>query len=79
MHTIAKTAYLPAARTHRSLGLRFLAWLVALDAGYRNAHRLAAASDERREDMGISRTEAEAEFEKRLGTVTYRRPVGPGW
>ena len=79
MQTIADTAYLPASRTTRSAGLRLLDWLVKLDAGYRNAHRLASASDERLTDMGISRTEAEAEFERRPGTVDYRRPFGSRW
>lgn len=79
MQTIANTAYVPATRPARPARLRFLDWLVALDAGYRNAHRLASASDERLADMGISRTEAEAEFERRLGTVDYRRPLGSRW
>jgi uncharacterized protein YjiS (DUF1127 family) len=45
-------------RATRPLWLQLLDGLVALDAGYRNARRLAAASDERLADMGISRIEA---------------------
>jgi uncharacterized protein YjiS (DUF1127 family) len=79
MQTIARTTYLPAARTKGALLPRFLAWLVALDAGYRNAHRLADASEEHLLDVGISRSDAEAEFARRLGSVDYRRPVGVYW
>jgi uncharacterized protein YjiS (DUF1127 family) len=80
MHTLTNTAYAATGRrASRSIGLRFLDWLVALDAGYRNAHKLASAADERLADMGISRDEAEAEFERRLGAVEYRRPMGSRW
>ena len=80
MQTLAKTAFVATGRrTARPLGLRLLDWLVLLDAGYRNAHRLASASDERLADMGITRREAEAEFEGRFGTLDIRRPVGSRW
>ena len=79
MQTIARTTYVAAAGTRGSIGLRFINWLVALDAGYRNAHKLAAASEERLSDMGISQSEAEAKFVRRLGAVDYRIPVGSLW
>jgi uncharacterized protein YjiS (DUF1127 family) len=58
-----------AARRPEGLGHRFLAWLVALDAGYRSAHALAHATDGRLADMGITRSEARAEFARLGGTV----------
>ena len=80
MHIIAQTTRAAAGRRHsRPIGLRLLDWLVALDAGYRNARRLADASEERLSDMGISRNEAEAEFEGRFGMLDYRRPLGTRW
>jgi uncharacterized protein YjiS (DUF1127 family) len=80
MHTIAQTARAAAGRRHsRPIGLRLLDWLVALDAGYRNARKLADASEERLDDMGIARDAAEAEFEARFGALHYRRPLGSRW
>jgi len=78
MQTIAKTAFVDTG-TRGLGGIWFLNWLVALDAGYRNARKLASATDEQLADMGIARSEAEAEFERRLGTLEYRRPVGSLW
>jgi uncharacterized protein YjiS (DUF1127 family) len=80
MQTLTNTAFAATGRrTSRPIGLRLLDWLVALDAGYRNAHKLAFASDERLADMGIARSEAETEFESRFGTPEYRRPIGSRW
>ena len=80
MQTLTNTAYAATGRrASRSIGLRFLDWLVALDAGYRNAHKLAHAADERLADMGITRSEAEAAFESPLGTPDYRRPIASRW
>jgi uncharacterized protein YjiS (DUF1127 family) len=79
MQTIARTAFAPATRAKGPIGIRFLNWLVALDAGYRNAQKLASASDEQLADMGISRSEADAEFQRCLGTVEYRNPIGSRW
>jgi uncharacterized protein YjiS (DUF1127 family) len=61
---IAAASYRPAG-----LGNRFVAWLLALDAGYRNAHALAQMSDARLVDMGIDRAAAEAEFARHGGTI----------
>ena len=66
------TATRPAASATRrptGYGNRFVAWLVALDAGYRNAHKLAHMSDDRLDDMGISRADAQEEFARKSGTV----------
>jgi uncharacterized protein YjiS (DUF1127 family) len=79
MQTIARTAFAPATRAKGPIAIRFLNWLVALDAGYRNAQKLASASDEHLADMGISRSEADAEFQRCLGTVEYRNPIGSRW
>jgi uncharacterized protein YjiS (DUF1127 family) len=80
MQTIAQTARTAAGRRQfRPIGLRLLDWLVALDAGYRSARKLADASEERLNDMGIARDEAEAEFEGRFGMLDYRRPLGTRW
>jgi uncharacterized protein YjiS (DUF1127 family) len=80
MHTIAQTARAAAGRrSSRPIGLRLLDWLVALDAGYRNARKLAEASDERLDDMGIARDEAEAAFVGRFGMLDYHRPMGTRW
>ena len=79
MQTIASTAYVATAAAKRPLAVRLLAWIVALDAGYRNAHHLAACTDERLADMGVSRTEAQAEFTRRLGDLDRAPVVTPGW
>lgn len=76
--TIARPAASAAApRARQGLAGRFVFWLLALDAGYRNAHALAHATDARLADMGLTRTEAEAEFARQTGSVT--RPVATGW
>jgi uncharacterized protein YjiS (DUF1127 family) len=71
MTTLAATRPVAAtaARRTEGLGHRFLAWLVALDAGYRSAHALAHATDGRLADMGITRQEARAEFARLGGTA----------
>lgn len=79
MHTIASTAYVANATAKRPLAVRLVAWLVALDAGYRNAHHLATCTDERLVDMGVSRAEAEAEFARRLGDLDHAPATTPGW
>jgi uncharacterized protein YjiS (DUF1127 family) len=66
-----------APRRTQGLGLRFVSWLLALDAGYRNAHRLANATDARLADMGITRSEAEAEFARHVGQAD--RPTPASW
>lgn len=55
-----------ATRTHAvrrtpSLGNRFVFWLLALDAGHRNARALSRATDGQLADMGLTRFGAEAE------------------
>jgi uncharacterized protein YjiS (DUF1127 family) len=79
MQTIAGTAYVATATAKRPLAVRLVAWLVALDAGYRNAHHLAACGDERLDDMGITRATAEAEFARRLGDQDRAPVAAPGW
>ena len=80
MHTLTHTAIAATGRrASRPLAIRVLDWLVALDAGYRNARRLAAAGDDRLADMGITRQEAQEEFESRFGALDYRRPLGTRW
>lgn len=75
--TIARPAAAIAPRASTGLAVRFVAWLVALDAGYRSAHALAHASDDRLADMGLSRTAAEEEFARFTGNVT--RPATSAW
>jgi uncharacterized protein YjiS (DUF1127 family) len=77
MHTLATARPIAAPRIS-GLGNRFLFWLVALDAGYRNAHALAHKTDGRLADMGLTRSEAEAEFTRHGGTVT-QPPSVTGW
>jgi uncharacterized protein YjiS (DUF1127 family) len=79
MTTLTATRPVAAAATRRPAGLgnRFVAWLLALDAGYRNAHTLAHITDARLADMGISRDEAQAEFARHTGTVDA--PATTGW
>jgi uncharacterized protein YjiS (DUF1127 family) len=79
MQTIARTAYVATAAAKRPLAVRLVAWLVALDAGYRNAHSLATATDDRLADMGVARTEAEAAFTRRFGPLDPAPAVTPGW
>ncbi len=75
--TIARHAAAIAPRASSGLAVRFVAWLVALDAGYRGAHALAHASDDRLADMGLSRAAAEDEFARFTGNVT--RPATNAW
>ena len=79
MHTIASTAYVATAAAKRPLAVRLINWLVALDAGYRNAHTLATATDDRLADMGLSRTEAEAAFTRRFGPLDNAPATNSGW
>jgi uncharacterized protein YjiS (DUF1127 family) len=68
-----------AARPRRPLARRLLEALLALDAGHRNARKLASASDDRLADMGITRAEAEGQYRRHLGDAALRRPHFPGW
>jgi uncharacterized protein YjiS (DUF1127 family) len=79
MQTIASTAYVAAAAAKRPLALRLMGLLVTLDAGYRNAHCLAHATDERLADLGLSRTAAEAAFTRRFGELDHAPVAGSGW
>jgi uncharacterized protein YjiS (DUF1127 family) len=79
MQTIASTAYVATAAAKRPLALRLMSLLVKLDAGYRNAHHLAHATDERLADVGVSRTAAEAAFTRRLGDLDHAPVAAPGW
>jgi uncharacterized protein YjiS (DUF1127 family) len=79
MQTIARAAYVATAAAKRPLAVRLIGWLVALDAGYRNAHKLAACTDERLADMGVSRAEARAECARRLGDLDQAPVTAPGW
>ncbi|MCU0853379.1 MAG: hypothetical protein MUF63_00345 [Rhodobacteraceae bacterium] len=73
------TATRPVAATSRptGLGTRFVTWLLALDAGYRNANTLAHMTDARLADMGVTREQAQAEFARHSGTVDA--PATTGW
>lgn len=42
-------------------------WLLRLDAAYREAHKLKNAEDNRLDDMGITRKQADAVFYSRFG------------
>ena len=42
-------------------------WLLRLDAAYREARKLKNAEDQRLDDMGITRKEADAVFYSRFG------------
>ena len=75
--TIARPAAATAPRTSTGLAVRFLAWLVALDAGYRSAHALAHATDDRLADMGLNRAAAEDAFARFTGSVTP--PATSAW
>jgi uncharacterized protein YjiS (DUF1127 family) len=79
MTTLAATRTIAAAAARPSAGFgnRFVSWLLALDAGYRNAQSLAHMTDSRLADMGIARNEAQAEFARHTGTVD--RPAPTGW
>lgn len=63
MTTVTSTAR-PAARqaTRTPIWLRALNWLADRDAAYRASRKLRNMPDERLEDMGISREEANAAF-----------------
>jgi uncharacterized protein YjiS (DUF1127 family) len=69
MTTLAATRPVAAAPRSFDLGNRFVSWLLALDAGYRGAHGLAHTTEARLADMGITRTEAHAEFARHAGTI----------
>lgn len=79
MQTIASTAYVATTAAKRPLAVRFLNWLVALDAGYRNAHHLATATDDRLADVGLSRTQAEDAFTRRFGDLDHAPANRSGW
>jgi uncharacterized protein YjiS (DUF1127 family) len=71
-------AVVTATRRHTDgLGVRFVSWLLTLDAGYRNAHRLANATDAHLADMGITRSQADAEFARHTGHAD--RPAPAPW
>jgi uncharacterized protein YjiS (DUF1127 family) len=74
---IARPAAAIAPGAATGLAVRFLAWIVALDAGYRSAHALAHATDDRLADMGLTRGAAEAEFARHTGSVTP--PAAIAW
>ena len=75
--TATRTIAATAARPSTGLGLRFVSWLLALDAGYRNAQSLAHMTDSRLADMGLTRTQADAEFARHTGTID--KPAATGW
>jgi uncharacterized protein YjiS (DUF1127 family) len=75
--TIARPVVAAATRRPTGLGARFVTWLLALDAGYRNAHTLAHTTDARLADMGITRDEAHAELARHIGSVDM--PTRMGW
>jgi uncharacterized protein YjiS (DUF1127 family) len=79
MHTLTAARPVAANATRRSdgLGLRFVTWLLALDAGYRNAHRLAHSTDARLADMGITRAQADVGFARHTGMAD--RPASGTW
>lgn len=81
MHTLTTTrpVVATATRRHAGLGARFVAWLVALDAGYRGAHALAHTTDARLADMGITRAEADAEFARHTGTADTPAATSGSW
>jgi uncharacterized protein YjiS (DUF1127 family) len=66
-----------ATRRPAGLGSRFVFWLLALDAGYRNAHSLAHMTDSRLADMGLTRTQADAVVARHTGTID--KPAATGW
>jgi uncharacterized protein YjiS (DUF1127 family) len=67
------------SRPRKGFALRLLDRLVALDAGYRNAHALANTTDARLADMGISRKDAEAEFARYTGQCDIPAPSTAAW
>lgn len=68
--TVTRPAAIATPRAATGPAARFITWLVALDACYRNAHALAHATDASLADMGLTRAEAEAEFARCTGSVT---------
>lgn len=75
--TATRSVAVAATRRHAGLGNRFVTWLLALDAGYRNANTLAHMTDARLADMGVTREQAHAEFARHTGTVDA--PATTGW
>jgi uncharacterized protein YjiS (DUF1127 family) len=75
--TATRPVAVAATRHPTGLGNRFVTWLLALDAGYRNAHTLAHTTDARLADMGITRDEAHAELARHIGSVDM--PTRMGW
>lgn len=74
MQTLAQTA-----RPARQIApfARLLAWLIARDAAWRSARKLAEMPDERLADMGISRAEADTAFLRRF--ANRDEPPRFGW
>lgn len=62
MHTAPKTN---ASKSLTPIWLRALNWLARRDANYRAARMLRAMPEERLNDMGISRAEANVAFYRR--------------
>ena len=80
MHTLTTARPAALRTTGLGLGSRFLFWLLALDAGYRGARKLADATDSRLADMGLTRAEAEAEVLRQTGTLdTPARSAFGAW
>jgi uncharacterized protein YjiS (DUF1127 family) len=80
MHTLTVTRPAALRTTGLGLGSRFVFWLVALDAGYRGARKLADATDGHLADMGITRAAAEAEALRHTGTLdTPARSAFGAW
>lgn len=63
MTNMTKTAH--RATTNTPIWLRALNWLADRDAAYRASHKLRNMPDERLEDIGITREDANAAFYQR--------------
>lgn len=62
--TIAEHSIIPTAPSPK---FRPLAWLLALDASYRQFRQLARTDTEHLQDMGVSRDQANKTFYRRFG------------
>jgi hypothetical protein len=76
MSTLATTRPVAAPRIS-SLGSRFLFWIEALEAGFGTAQ--ARKSDDRLADMGLIRSDAEAEFARNGGKADLPLRALSGW
>ena len=75
--TAARTATPTAPRPAEPAWLRLLNWFAARDHAYRQRRKLAAMSDERLADMGLTREQAEHAFDAydtRLHDRWVRKP-----